>query len=93
MTGNPWELLISSLLTINILLMGWVGRRLTVLESKESQKLDKTECEKSSARCQAGVAREVARVEAEIKKEVSDLWSAHNGHSHTTLPETAKVTR
>jgi hypothetical protein len=90
---SPWIVagmgVLSILGTINGFLLTWILKRIGSMEEKLGETQTKIDCEKSRMDCRHG--RE--KLEGDQCREVDDVWTAFNRHSHEGLLPGSKVTR
>ena len=93
---EPWHVVLTALMgfigvvsTLNALLLKSILGRLTALETKLETKRDAVSCDRIRTDC--GRLRDT--IETEVKQTADELWDAVNHHSHTGLPDGAKVIR
>lgn len=77
-----WETAISALITIGIVVGGFILQSLRELSKKVDCTMSKSDCDK---------LHEANRTEAKL--EARELWDALSSHSHTGLPTDSRVTR
>lgn len=80
-----WEVVISSLLTVNALILSQIYRRQGKIEEKLDKKQDVDRCKEVRQTCNDHIS-------SGLGKGVDDLWDAFNEHSHEGL-NGARVTR
>lgn len=87
--GVPWPVLLTMLCTLMLAAIGWLIALMYSFKSELKEKLDKSECEKTSRACKTNLTVRIDkletredRIEESKTRSHEDIYKAINTHSH-----------